>query len=255
MTCNVKLAATLRGYEPAGVQALDPDTPPDLKEGFSIGIERGPDHPLVVAKVPRHGSNLWPNNADAFRNTTETYFAAVLDLGAHLMRLVAESLELPAAFFDEHFVEPNATLRMLHYPPHPAGAAANQLGCGSHTDWGAITLLAQDDCGGLEVQTPDGQWVRAEPIKNTFVVNIGDLLARWTNDLYKSTPHRVLNNVSGRDRYSLAAFYDPAYRAEIKCLPSCLRDGASPLYEPCTAGEHIQQMYFRTRGLPYQKAS
>jgi isopenicillin N synthase-like dioxygenase len=254
IACHVKLSSTLRGFEPAGVQALDPDSPPDLKEGFSIGVERGPDHPLVIAKVPRHGSNLWPVEAREFRQTTEAYFAAVLGLCAHVMGLVAESLDLPEGYFNEYFVEPNATLRMLHYPPHPAGAAANQLGCGSHTDWGAITLLAQDDCGGLEIQTAEGQWVRAEPVNGTFVVNIGDLLARWTNDRYKSTPHRVLNNISGRDRYSLATFYDPAYRAHIECLRSCLPDGAAPLYQPCTAGEHIQQMYFRSRGLAYRSA-
>jgi isopenicillin N synthase-like dioxygenase len=251
MTCHIKLAPTLRGYEPPGVQALDPDSPADLKESFSIGIERGPEHPLVLAKIPRHGTNLWPADVDEFKQTSEAYFAAVLDLGAHVMGLIAESLDLPEGYFDEYFVEPNATLRMLRYPPHPAGAAANQLGCGCHTDWGAITLLAQDECGGLEVQTAAGQWARAEPINGTFVVNIGDLLARWTNDLYKSTPHRVLNNVSGRDRYSMATFYDPAYLARIECLPSCLSDGALPLHEPCTAGEHNQQMYFQSRGLAY----
>ncbi len=255
MTCHSRLGPTLRGYEPTSALALDPESPPDLNEAFSIGIERDPEHPLVVAKVPRHGSNLWPIDAGEFRQTTEAYFAAVLGLGAHLMGLIAESLELPTSFFEEYFVEPNATLRMLHYPPHPPTAAANQLGAGTHTDWGAITLLAQDDVGGLEVQTTDGRWVRAQPIDGTFVVNIGDLLARWTNDRYRSTPHRVLNNVSGRDRYSLAAFYDPAYRARIECLHSCLGDGARPLYEPCTAGEHIQQMSFRSRGLPYQSAS
>ena len=99
----------------------------------------------------------------------------------------------------------------LHYPPHPSDAKSNQLGAGAHTDWGLITFLLQDDVGGLEVRNAAGQWLRAEPIDGTFVVNLADLVPRITNGLYHSTMHRVLNNVSGRDRYSVATFFNPNY--------------------------------------------
>jgi isopenicillin N synthase-like dioxygenase len=255
MTCSTKLSPTMRGFEPMGPQALDPDSPPDLKEGFALGIERGPDHPLVRNRTPRHGPNNWPTADHGFKSATLGYFNAVLGLGGHLMRLIALSLDLPERYFDGYFSDPNASLRLLHYPPHPVGAPANQLGAGTHTDWGAITILAQDSCGGLEVQTSAGDWIRAEPIEGTFVVNLGDLLARWTNDLYQSTPHRVLNNVSGRDRYSAALFYDPDYHARIECLPGCRDDNAPVRYAPCTAGEHNLEMYYRSRGQSYQAAA
>ena len=168
------------------------------------------------------------------------------------MRLIARSLALPVNTFEPQFRDPGASLRLLHYLPHPPDARANQLGCGAHTDWGAITVLAQDDCGGLEIQTTGGDWVLAAPIAGAFVVNIGDLLARWTNDLYRSTPHRVLNNLSGRERYSAALFYDPDHHARIECLPGCHSEDNPPRYAPCSAGEHNYQMYCRSRGIPYE---
>jgi len=255
MRCHVGKSTALRGFEPQGNQALDPDSPPDIKESFLLGIDRGYDHPLVRAGTPRHGPNNWLPDGDEFRRPVEAYFQAILSLSRHLMRLIALSLELPEGIFDAQFRDPNVSLRLLHYLPHPEDARFNQLGCGAHTDWGAITVLAQDDCGGLEIQTAGGDWVRAEPIEGAFVVNIGDLLARWTNDLYRSTPHRVLNNLSGRERYSAALFYDPDYHARIECLPSCHTERNPPRYAPCTAGEHNHQMYCRSRGIPYAPAA
>ena len=252
LRCSTQHSPALNGFEPPGAQALDVDSPPDLKEGFRIGIERGPDHPLVRANTPRHGANNWPTGSDAFRRASEAYLTALLGLGGRLMGLIALSLDLPEDFFERFYREPNASLRLLHYPPHPAAALANQLGCGAHTDWGAITMLAQDDCGGLEVQTAGGDWVIAEPIDDTFVVNLGDMMARWTNDLYRSTAHRVLNNRSGRDRYSAALFFDPDFHARIECLPGCHSAAAPPRYPVCTAGEHNYEMYCRTRGMPYK---
>jgi isopenicillin N synthase-like dioxygenase len=251
MQVHVAKSEARRGYEPPGNQALDVDSPVDLKETFLLGIDRGPDHPLVRAQTPRHGPNVWPANAGELRRSCEAYFEALLSLSRHLMHLIALSLDLPESFFDAQYNDPNVSLRLLHYAPHPKNARPNQLGAGAHTDWGSITVLAQDDCGGLEVQTAGGDWVLAEPIEGTFVVNIGDLLAHWTNDYYRSTPHRVLNNISGRDRYSAAFFYDPDYHARIECLPSCHSAANPPRYAPCTAGEHNYQMYCRSRGIPY----
>ena len=116
----------------------------------------------------------------------------------------------------------------FHYPPHPADADENQLGAGAHTDWGLITLLLQDDVGGLEVRNAAGQWLRAEPIDGTFIVNLADLVPRMTNGLYHSTMHRVLNNVSGRDRYSVATFFNPNYACQCDIVPTCRPEDYAP---------------------------
>ena len=123
----------------------------------------GPEHPYVKAKLPNHGPNQWPRNLPGFREAIEAYYAPMCDLGRHLMRLIALSLSLDEAYFDDAVREPSATLRLLRYPPQPQGTAGNQLGAGAHTDYGAITLLAQDDNGGLEVENAAGKWLKATP--------------------------------------------------------------------------------------------
>jgi isopenicillin N synthase-like dioxygenase len=221
-----------RGYEPEETQRLDNASPGDLKESFNFAGTSG---------------NQWPADLPGFREGLEAYYAPVLDLGLRLMRLVALSLDMPESFFDAALQRPNAPLRILRYRPHPEGAEFNQLGAGAHTDWGAITILAQDDCGGLEVENASGEWVKAEPIPGTFVVNLGDLMSRWTNERYHSSLHRVMNNVSGRNRHSIVLFYNPEYDTLVECLPTCLAPGEQPKYAPCTAGEHSAQRYRESR--------
>jgi isopenicillin N synthase-like dioxygenase len=142
------------------------------------------------------------------------------------------------------------TLRLCRYPPQPEDAGADVFGAGAHTDWGAITILAQDDLGGLEVQAADVSWMPARPIPGTFIVNLGDMIPRWTNGRYRSNPHRVINaNATGRDRYSIPFFYSPNYHARIEALPGTVPPGEAPRFAPCTAGEHLAEMYRRTYGL------
>src|SRR5258708_10544096 len=190
MLCDARNSSALRGFESPGTQTLDPDSPPDIKESFRIGIDRGPDHPLVRASAPRQGPNNWRRHSDEFSQRVEGYFDAMLGLGRHLMGLIALSLDMSDEFFEQFYRAPNANLRLLHYPPHPAEALNNQLGCGAHTDWGAITMLAQDDCGGLQVQTARGDWGLAEPIDAAVVVKLRGPLARRTRDLYRPPAHR-----------------------------------------------------------------
>lgn len=219
---------------------LDAGSPPDIKEGLTIGGDVPAGWPYESKDVPDLSPTLWPA-LPGFREAIFSYYDPVQDLGLHLMRLLALSLDMPWDFFDEAYRWSNSSLRMLRYPPQPANAAFNQLGAGAHTDWGAITILAQDACGGLEVQNSAGDWLSAKPIPETFVVNLGDMVARWTNDLYHSNMHRVMNNVSNTDRYSVVLFYNPNYFTRVECLPSCAPPDGPPKYAPCQAGEHINE--------------
>jgi isopenicillin N synthase-like dioxygenase len=184
------------------------------------------------------------------------YTGALCTLSQRVMQLVALALELPASTFDHAHANPMVTLRLLRYPPHPEGADERLWGAGAHTDWGAVTLLAQSRHGGLEVQMPPaadgtpGAWVPAPPIPGSFVVNLGDMMPRWTNGRFHSNPHRVRNVASGGEpRYSIPFFYSPDYRTRVEPLPGCAGPANPPRWAPCTVGEHLHEMYMKTYGL------
>ena len=238
-----------RGYEAVGAQQLDAGARPDLKESFYCGVEHAVDHRYVQKGYQSYGGNQWPPELPALAAQCDLYIAAMRELCERLMQLLALSLELPESYFDALCVEPMLTLRLLRYPPHPADADERSFGAGAHTDWGAITVLAQDDHGGLEVQLPGGEWCAAAPVPGTFVVNLGDMIPRWTHGRYHSNPHRVRNVLSGgQPRYSIPFFFSPDYEARIEPLPSCLAAGQVPRETPCTAGEHLREMYDKTYG-------
>ena len=241
---------TMRGFENLGAQTLDAAARPDLKESFYCGMAYPQDHPYVVAGYQTYGHNQWPAELPEAPAQCEAYIRTMLALSRRLMQLMALSLELPEAYFDASSESPMVTLRMIRYPAHPAGADERTFGAGAHTDWGAITILAQDAHGGLEVCMPDGQWLPATPIEGCFVVNLGDMVPRWTNGRYHSNPHRVRNlHSGGAPRYSIPFFYEPDYFARIEAVPGAVPDGEAPRYAPCTAGEHLREMYRKTYGL------
>jgi isopenicillin N synthase-like dioxygenase len=161
-------------------------------------------------------------------------------MGARLHRAIAVDLGLDPAFFDEKIDRPMSTLRLLHYPPQPPKTDDGQMGAGAHTDYGNLTLLMTDAVGGLEVKTRDGRWLPAPVIPGAFVVNIGDCLMRWTNDVYVSDPHRVVSP-AGQERYSVAFFLDPNPEAVVEAIPSCVTAGEAPKYPAVTAAGHLRE--------------
>jgi polar amino acid transport system ATP-binding protein len=210
-----------RGYFPAGGELTS--GLPDWKEGLYLGSELGPEHPRVRAGVILHGPNLWPE-IPGFRETVLAYMDALEALGHALMRGCALGLGLPESYFDEHGThDPLLLLRFFNYPSRavPQGVPA-AWGVGEHTDYGLLTMLWQDDVGGLQVRT-DAGWADAPPLPGTFVCNIGDMLDRMTGGRYRSVPHRVAINTSGRDRLSIPLFFDPDFDTVIAPVP-----GAGP---------------------------
>lgn len=207
-----------RGYFPVGGELTSGR--PDLKEGLYFGAELGADDPRVQAGVPLHGANLFPANIPQFRETVLAYMAAMTQLGQILMQGIALSLGLEASYFaDRYTADPLILFRIFNYPPEPANVGTPpSWGVGEHTDYGLLTILKQDDAGGLEVKSKSG-WIAAPPVPGTFVCNIGDMLDRMTGGRYRSTPHRV-RNTAGRSRLSFPFFFDPNFDAEVKRIES-----------------------------------
>jgi isopenicillin N synthase-like dioxygenase len=242
---SIARSAHNRGYVGLAVEALDPRRGGDRKEAFNVGLELAADDPELAAGVPFRGPNQWPELA-GFRDTLLAWFDACWALGRRLHRAIALDLGLPPDFFEPKLDRPMATLRLLHYPPADP-SAPERPGAGEHTDYGNLTLLATDEVGGLEVRRRDGSWIRAPFLPGTFVCNIGDCLERWTNGVYRSTPHRVTSPPE-RDRYSIAFFLEPNPDAVVACLPTCTGPDRPPRWPPIRAAEHLRARLEATYG-------
>ncbi|MEP3046643.1 MAG: 2-oxoglutarate and iron-dependent oxygenase domain-containing protein [Roseibium sp.] len=229
---------TNRGYLPMKGENLDPTQPSDLKEAFNIGLDLQPDDPRILSGEPFRAVNQWPDIPD-WKQTVLTYFNAVCDLGRLMHEAIAVDLGEDRTYFEDKLNAPMATLRLLHYPPQPGNADVGQIGAGTHTDYGNITILLPDDVGGLEVRRRDGIWMKAPTIEGAFICNIGDCLMRWTNDVYVSTPHRVVNS-SGRERYSIAFFLDPNPDAQVASIPGCTDKNSPAKYDPISGADYLK---------------
>ena len=218
------------GYTAIKGEALDPSKPADLKETFtSRNIERIPS-----------GPDYWPN--PIFEKTMRNFYKHVRLIASDVMSAFAIALDMPESFFEEKHTGLTQTLRILHYPP-VKNISEGQLGAGAHTDFGTITILFQDSKGGLQVQHLNGEWIDAPPIDGTVVVNTGDLISRWSNDFFKSTPHRVVPRPAAmkNGRLSIAFFSDPDPDVIIETFPRCITPENPQKYDAITAGEHIQK--------------
>jgi len=209
-----KAGKAWRGYFPLNSELTSGK--PDLKEGIYFGTELDHDDTRVQQGIPLHGANLFPVNPTGFKQAVLEYMDAVTNVGHLVMKAISLSLQLEEDyFFKKYNQDPLILFRIFHYPPQKSQM---QWGVGEHTDYGLLTILKQDDTGGLQVKTTTG-WMEAPPIENTFVCNIGDMLERLTGGLYRSTPHRVMNT-SGKDRYSFPLFFDPGFDTRIEPIES-----------------------------------
>ena len=213
-----------RGWFPVGGE-LTSGTP-DRKEGIYFGTEHPPDHPRVAASVALHGQNQFPAGNDALRLAVLGWLDALRPVADAVMRGIALGLQLPSTWFEQHLTsDPTILFRIFQYPPDlELGAESETWGVGEHTDYGLLTLLAQDQLGGLQVRAVDGTWIHVEPVPGAIVCNLGDMLERLTGGRYRSTPHRV-RNTSSRSRLSFPYFFDPSWDATVPTLPL----DASPL--------------------------
>jgi isopenicillin N synthase-like dioxygenase len=226
-----------RGYVAIGGLAADSHDADafDFHEGFEVGLELPETDADYRAGNLLYGPNVWPEELPEFRAVVYRYFEQVRALGCRLFRGFALALDTPEHHFDELIDKPMAQLRVLRYPPQPEPIDPRHIGVGAHTDYECFTILASS-APGLQVRNSLGHWIAAPPLAGSFVINIGDIMARWTNDVFLSTVHRVINS-SGAQRFSLPFFFGANFNAEVRCLESCQSEQRPARYAPITAGE------------------
>ncbi|XP_071686471.1 azadirone synthase LFS-like [Rutidosis leptorrhynchoides] len=238
-----------RGYTPVFDETLDPQHQlhGDYKEGFYMGIELPEDDPEAQREF--YGPNLWPDSdiLPLWRPTMEKYHQQALEVVRKIARLIALALDVDANFFNQPDIlgKPIATLRLLHYGAQVSDPVKGIYGAGAHSDFGFITLLATDGVPGLQIcKNKDGTprvWEYVEPLKGAFVVNIADMLERWSNGIFRSTLHRVLGN--GQERYSIPYFVEPSHDCVVECLPTCQSKLNPPKFPPIRCDKYLLQRY------------
>jgi isopenicillin N synthase-like dioxygenase len=244
------------GYLPVGGQTQRAElhgvrsTHPDRSASFYIRDEYSPDHPDRLAKKPWVFDNRWPDDLPGFREATLAYFAVMRALMAKLLPLQSAALDLGPDYLPAHeaFKPMNCTLRLLNYPPRVA-ANEGQYGIGPHTDFGYTTILAQSKKPGLEILTRSGAWVQAPAYDGYLLVNNADLLQRWSNDRFRSAPHRVFN-LEGDERFSVPFFVSPRWDVKLDCLPTCQGTGNPPRYAPISRAEYQAELKRTVYALP-----
>jgi isopenicillin N synthase-like dioxygenase len=234
-----------------GASTVHKATRPNQNESFFISHDRGADHPEVTAGIPLRGRNQWPGSLPDIRDPMTNYFRTLGAMCNRMLPAFALALDMPADYFAPVFTnEGHHNLRFLHYPPQDADED-NLFGQAPHTDNSFMTALARTDVPGLAVRLPSGEWFPPPIIPGTFLINLGNMMRRWSNNRFLSTPHGVLNE-SGTDRYSIAYFHSPNPNSVIECLPSCVSADNPAHYAPAVYRDLVLEFYranyFHQRG-------
>ena len=244
----------VRGYSAVGDEGLSyslgEKSPGDLKESFSIGPVTVPDDPYFTgaAAGPHFAPNLWPQHIPDFEASWKDYFETMSDLSKTMMRIFALGLDLPETYFDDKIDHHISMFRALKYPNQREAPLPGQLRAGAHSDYGSLTIVRTEDRpGGLQVYNKAGEWIDVPAVAGEFVVNIGDLMMQWTNDLWSSTLHRVANPprdmANNSARLSLVFFHQPNYDAMVECLDSCMGPDNPIKYAPVSSGDHLTSKF------------
>ncbi len=240
----------VRGWTAVGMEglsySLDAVAPGDLKEKMDMGPFDVPDDPYYngADAGPHFAPNVWTDAIPEMRPLWERYFAEMSEVSRQVMRIFAVGLGLDIEYFEDKIDKHISMFRVLNYPDQPEPPLPGQLRAGAHSDYGSLTLLRQEQRpGSLQVMTKSGEWFDVPAVKGALVVNIGDLMAEWTNDRWVSTLHRVVNPprdaANDSRRISLVFFHQPNYDAMISCLPTCLQPGEEPKHKVISSGEHL----------------
>ena len=248
MRCRTDDLVGNRGYAPSGTEALSYslgiDSPPDLFEALNVGPESAPAGASAETAAQFFATNIWPDEPAGLRSTWLDYYEACAELGLVLTDVFARALGLPDRWFRPFFTEHPSVMRAVNYERHPGSPdpLPEQMRMGAHSDYGSLTILAADRVPGLQIRDEDGAWHDLLPPEGGFLVNLGDLLAEWTNDRWRSTVHRVVPPPAGDGparRRSIAWFQQPNHDAVIEVLDVCVDDDHPPKYPPTTAGGHL----------------
>lgn len=248
-TISVEKSDNNRGYTPLLGENTDPTAKGDVHEAFDFSLEMDADDPDLGKGLFGYAPNQWPDASlqgmDDFRQTLLTYHGEALAFGARIFQAFALALELSEDYFAPKITKPLAVARVLHYPPQEGKIDEKQIGIGAHSDYECFTILCTDEKAALQVLNAAGQWIEAPPVEGAFIVNVGDMMERWTNNYFKSTIHRAINR-SGKQRYSIPLFFGTNPDVQIAVLESCQSESNPPRYEPIQAGAYVEQRITET---------
>jgi isopenicillin N synthase-like dioxygenase len=231
-----------RGYVPLLEENTDPSARGDLHEAFDMALEVVADDPDVLAGKSLYGPNQWPEQLPGFRSAMEAYYQEVFQFGRKVFRAFALAAGIKEDFFEPLIVKPLAQLRVLHYPSQYGLVDERQIGIGAHSDYECFTILSTDDVPALQLLNSAGKWIAAPPLPGALILNVGDMMARWTNELFRSTVHRAINR-SGRERYSIPFFFGPDFDTRVETFPTCVTADRPAKFPPITAGRYIASRF------------
>ena len=245
-------SASARGYHALATKNLAKtiglDNPPDLREQFYLGplVSRAAEFAHIEGAAALYSENVWPDSPVEYRPVFSAYYRSLESLGQSLMRIFALALGMPETYFDDKIDRHFSTLPANRYPEQADDPLPNQIRAGEHTDFGSLTILAvNNQAGGLQVRLKDGTWADVTADRDEYIVNIGDMMQRWTNDCWLSNLHRVANppkeQRTASRRMSIGYFLHPNYDAEIACLPTCTGPGNPPRHPPVRAGDMMRR--------------